>query len=138
MIFNEAELAENKNIRDLPQSITAPINTTTIDILAENKENESIAARIRKTIFKIIFKAELPKEINSKTIEITKIFAKFINVIISRRNPNIVYENLIKKNLTLSKIIIIKTISNEDKPSYETAITNLKNILITLRSEGEA
>jgi hypothetical protein len=126
MIFNEAELIRNISVEGFFQNITALINTITINIFAENKENESIAARIRKTIFKIIFKAELSKEINSKIMEITKISAKFISVIIPRRDPNIVYENLIKKNLILSKIIIIKTISNEDKPSYETAIINLK------------
>jgi hypothetical protein len=51
-------------------------------MLTENKENEFIAARIRKTIFKI----ELPKE----AVELIKIFAKFINIIVPRRDPNIV------------------------------------------------
>jgi hypothetical protein len=69
-------------------------------MFTKNKENEFIAARIRKTIFKI----ELPKE----AVRFIKIFAKFINMIISRRNPNIVYENLIKENSILLKIIIIK------------------------------
>jgi hypothetical protein len=64
----------------------------------------------------------LPK----KAIEIIKIFTKFINIIISCRNPNIVYENIIKKDLTLLKIIIIKIIPNEDKPSYEIAIANFE------------
>jgi hypothetical protein len=87
-------------------------------MLTKNKENEFIAARTRKTIFKI----ELSKEI----VGITKISAKFINIIISRRDPNIVYENFIEENPILSKVIIAKIISNEDKPSYETAIVNFK------------
>jgi hypothetical protein len=57
---------------------------------------------------------------------ITKISAKFINIIVSRRNPNIVYENLIEENPILSKVIIIKAIPNKDKPSYEAAIVNPK------------
>jgi hypothetical protein len=61
-----------------------------------------------------------------KIIEITKIFTKFINIIVPRRNPNIVYENLIEENPILSKIIIIKIISNKDKPSYEITIANFK------------
>jgi hypothetical protein len=87
-------------------------------MLTENKENEFIAARIRKTIFKI----ELPKE----AVELIKIFAKFINIIVLRRNPNIVYENFIKENPILSKIMIVKAIPNEDKSSYEIAIANFK------------
>jgi hypothetical protein len=116
VIFNETELTGNINVKDLPQDITAPTNTTTINTFTENKKNKSIAARIRKTIFKI----ELPKE----AIEVTKIFTKFIDMIVPRRNPNIVYENLIEKDPTLSKIIIIKIIFNEDKPSYEIAMAN--------------
>jgi hypothetical protein len=85
-------------------------------MLTKNKENKFIAARTRKTISK----TELPK----KAIRITKISTKFINMIISRRNPNIVYENLIKEDLTLPKIIIAKIIPNKNKPSYEAAITN--------------
>jgi hypothetical protein len=85
-------------------------------MLTKNKENESIAARIRKTTFKI----ELPKE----AVGVTKISAKFINIVASRRNPNIVYENFIKENPILSKIMIIKIIFNKDKPSYEIAIVN--------------
>jgi hypothetical protein len=84
----------------------------------ENKKNESIAARIRKAIFKI----ELPKE----AMRVIKISTKLINIIVLCRNPNIVYENLIKENLILSKIIIIKIIPNKDKPSYEIAMINLK------------
>jgi hypothetical protein len=118
MIFNEAELAENINVESLPKDITAPINITITSIFTKNKENESIAARTRKTIFKI----ELPKE----AVEFTKISTKFINIIIPRRNPNIVYENLIKENPTLPKTIIVKTIPNNNKPSYETAMANPK------------
>jgi hypothetical protein len=51
---------------------------------------------------------------------------KFIDMIALRRIPNIVYENLIKKNFTLSKIIIIKIILNKNKPSYEIAIASPK------------
>jgi hypothetical protein len=87
-------------------------------MLTENKKNKFITARTRKTIFKI----KLPKEV----IKVTKIFTKFINIIILYRNPNIVYENLIKKNFTLSKIIIIKIILNKNKPSYEIAIASPK------------
>jgi hypothetical protein len=118
IIFNEAELIRNINIKDLPQNTIAPINIITTNTLTKNKKNKFIAARIRKTIFKI--------KLSKKIVEIIKIFAKFINIIILRRNPNIVYENLIKKNLTLPKTIIIKIIPNKDKPSYETAIVNLK------------
>jgi hypothetical protein len=59
-------------------------------------------------------------------MEVIKISAKFINIIALRRNPNIVYENFIKENPILLKAIIIKIIFNEDKPSYEIAMTNLK------------
>jgi hypothetical protein len=106
------------NVRNLPQNITAPTNITTINMLTENKKNKPIAARIRKTIFKI--------ELSKKAIRITKTSAKFIDIIALRRDPNIVYENLIEKDPILSKIIIIKIIPNEDKPSYETAIVSLK------------
>jgi hypothetical protein len=61
-----------------------------------------------------------------KAVEITKIFAKFINMIILRRNPNIVYENLIKENLILSKIMIVKIIFNKNKSSYEITIANFE------------
>jgi hypothetical protein len=91
-------------------------------MLTENKENEFIAARIRKIISKTISKTELPKKI----IKIIKISAKFIDIIASRRNPNIVYENLIKENPILPKIIITKTIPNKNKPSYEITMANLK------------
>jgi hypothetical protein len=57
---------------------------------------------------------------------IIKISAKFINIIVSHRNSNIVYENLIKEDPILSKIMIIKIIFNKDKPSYEAAMANLK------------
>jgi hypothetical protein len=109
-------LAGNKNIKDLSQSTTAPINTIIINMLTKNKKNKSIAARIRKTIFKI----KLPKEV----VKVIKISTKFINIIILYRNPNIVYENLIKENPILSKIIIVKIISNKDKPSYEITMAN--------------
>jgi hypothetical protein len=89
-------------------------------MFTENKENELIAARIRKTIFKV----ELSKEVNPEVVRITKISAKFINMIVLRRNSNIVYENFIEENPILPKIIIIKLIFNEDKPSYEIAIVN--------------
>jgi hypothetical protein len=85
-------------------------------MLTENKEDKSIAARIRKTIFKI----ELSKEV----VGIIKIFVKFINMVVLRRNPNIVYEDLIEKDLTLLKIMIIKAIPNENKPSYEIAMAS--------------
>jgi hypothetical protein len=87
-------------------------------MFAENKEDKSIAARIRKTIFK----TELPKEV----MRVIEISAKFIDVIIPRHNPNIVYENLIEENLTLPKVIIIKIISNKNKPSYEAAMVNFE------------
>jgi hypothetical protein len=87
-------------------------------MLTENKENEFIATRIRKTIFKI----ELFKE----AVEVIMISTKFIDIIVPRRNLNIVYENFIKENPILLKIIIIKNIPNEDKPSYEIAIANFK------------
>jgi hypothetical protein len=61
-----------------------------------------------------------------EVIEIIKISAKLIDMIVSRRNPNIVYKNLIEEDPILPKIIIIKTIPNKDKPSYEIAITNPK------------
>jgi hypothetical protein len=59
-------------------------------------------------------------------VRITKISAKFIDMIILRRNPNIVYENFIEEDPTLSKVIIAKAISNKDKSSYEIAIVNFK------------
>jgi hypothetical protein len=58
MIFNEAELIENMSVGDFPQNITAPTNIITISMLTENKDDEFIATRIRKIIFKI----ELSKE----------------------------------------------------------------------------
>jgi hypothetical protein len=118
MIFNETELIRNINIKGLLQNIIASINITITNIFTKNKEDESIAARIRKTIFKI----KLSKEI----IEVTKISAKFINIIILRRNPNIVCEDFIKESLILSKIIIIKIILNKDKSSYEITIASFK------------
>jgi hypothetical protein len=118
MIFNEIKLAGNMSVRGLFQNIIALINTIITNTFTKNKKNKSITARIRKTIFKI----KLPK----KVIEITKISAKFINIIALRRNPNIVYENFIEKNPILSKIIITKIIPNEDKSSYEAAMTNSK------------
>jgi hypothetical protein len=118
MIFNETKLTGNINVRNFPQNTTAPTNTTTINTLTKNKKNKSIAARIRKTIFKI----KLPKE----AVKITKIFTKFINMIVLRRNPNIVYENLIEKDSILLKIIIAKIIFNKDKSSYEITIANSK------------
>jgi hypothetical protein len=99
-------------------SITAPINIIIINTLTENKENKFIAARIRKIISKI----KLLKEV----VKVIKISAKFINIIISRRNPNIVYENLIEENFILLKIIIIKIIFNEDKSLYEIAMVSFK------------
>jgi hypothetical protein len=87
-------------------------------MLTENKENKSIAVRIRKTIFKI----ELLKE----AVGIIKISAKLINMIALRRNPNIVYENLIKEDPILSKAMIIKIIPNKDKPSYEIVMASFK------------
>jgi hypothetical protein len=57
-------------------------------------------------------------------VEIIKISAKFINMIALRRNPNIVYENLIKEDPILSKAIIAKAIPNKDKSSYEIAMIN--------------
>jgi methionine synthase II (cobalamin-independent) len=118
MIFNEIELAGNISVRDLPQSITAPTNITTTNMLTENKENESIAARIRK----IISKTKLSKE----AVKIIKVSAKLIDMIAPRRNPNIVYKDLIKENLTLPKAMIIKIIPNEDKPSYEITMISLE------------
>jgi hypothetical protein len=96
----------------------APINIIITNIFAKYKEDESIAAQIRKIIFKI----KLFKEV----VEITEISAKFINMIVLRRNPNIVYENFIEEDLILSKIMIAKIISNKDKPSCEIAMANFK------------
>jgi hypothetical protein len=119
IIFNEVELAENISVKGFLQNIIASTNTTITSIFAENKENKEnkfIAAKIRKTTFKI----KLPK----KVVEIIEISAKFINIIVLRRNPNIVYENFIKENLILPKVMTVKIISNKDKPSYEIAIAN--------------
>jgi hypothetical protein len=104
------------NVGGPPQSTTAPTNIIIISMLTENKEDESIAARIRKAIFKI--------ELSKEAVGVTKIFAKFIDMIVLRRNPNIVYENFIKKNFLLLKIMIVKIIFNKDKTSYEAAIAN--------------
>jgi hypothetical protein len=111
-------LTGNINIEGLSQNITASINITITSTFTENKKDEFIAARIRKTIFKI----KLFKE----AIEVTKIFAKFIDIIASRRNPNIVYEDLIKENSILLKAMIIKIIPKKDKSSYEITIINPK------------
>jgi hypothetical protein len=121
IIFNEVELAENISVKGFLQNIIASTNTTITSIFAENKENKEnkfIAAKIRKTTFKI----KLPK----KVVEIIEISAKFINIIVLRRNPNIVYENFIKENLILPKVMTVKIISNKDMPSYEAAMANLK------------
>jgi hypothetical protein len=85
-------------------------------MLTENKEDESIAARTRKTTSK----TELPKE----AVGVTKAPAKLIGVVAPRRNPNIVYENLIVEDPTLPKAMIAKAIPNEDKPSYEAAMAS--------------
>jgi hypothetical protein len=74
-------------------------------MFAENKKIESIAAKTRKTIFKIISKIELSKE----AVEITEIFTKFINIIVPRRNLNIVYEDLIEEDP-----ILLKNNDNQD------------------------
>jgi hypothetical protein len=116
IIFNEAELIKNMNVKNFSQNITAPINIITTNMFTENKKDKFIAARTHKIIFKI--------KLSKKIVRIIKISAKFINIIVSCRNPNIVYENLIKENLILSKIIIIKIISNKDKSSYEIAIAS--------------
>jgi hypothetical protein len=116
IIFNEAELIRNISVENFLQDIIASTNIITTNMFTENKENEFIAARIRKIIFKI----ELLKE----AVGIIKISAKFIDIIILRRNPNIVYENLIEEDPILSKVIIVKIIPNEDKPSYEVAMVN--------------
>jgi hypothetical protein len=108
VIFNETELIENMSVKGLLQGITAPINNTTINMFTKNKEDESIAARIRKTIFKI--------KLSKEAVEVIEIFTKFINIIVLYRDPNIVYENLIEENLILPKAIIIKAIFNKDKP----------------------
>jgi hypothetical protein len=118
VIFNETELIGNISVKGFPQDITAPINIITINTFTENKKDKFIAARTRKTIFKI----ELPK----KAIGIIKISAKFINIIVLRRNPNIVYENFIEEDFILSKIMIIKIIFNENKPSYEITMISSK------------
>jgi hypothetical protein len=120
MIFNEAELAGNMSVRGLSQGITAPTNITTTSMFAENKKDESIATRIRKIIFKITFKAELPKE----AVGVIKVSAKLIDVVASCWDPNIVYEDLIEEDPTLLKVMIVKAILNEDKPSYEIAMAN--------------
>jgi hypothetical protein len=93
-------------------------------MLAENKKDKFIAARIRKVIFKIISKVELSKETNSEAVGVIEISTKFINMIVPRRDPNIVYEDLIEDDPILSKIIIAKIIPNEDKPSYEITMVN--------------
>jgi hypothetical protein len=59
-------------------------------------------------------------------VEITKIFAKFIDMIVLLRNPNIVYEDLIEKDSILSKIMIVKIILNKDKPSYKIAMISFE------------
>jgi hypothetical protein len=59
-------------------------------------------------------------------VEVIKISTKFINMIVPRCNPNIVYEDLIEKNPTLLKIMIVKAISNKDKSSYEAAMASFK------------
>jgi hypothetical protein len=59
-------------------------------------------------------------------MRIIKVSAKFINMIVLRRNSNIVYEDFIKEDPILSKIIIVKIIFNKNKSSYEIAMTNFK------------
>jgi hypothetical protein len=83
------------NVEGLPQNTTAPTNTTTINMFTENKEVKPIAARTRKTTFKI----ELPK----KAVGVTKAPAKLIDMVVPRRNPNIVYEDFIEEDFTLLK-----------------------------------
>jgi hypothetical protein len=87
-------------------------------MFTKNKKILFIAARIRK----IIFKVKLFKEV----VKIKNISAKFINIIVSRRNSNIVYEDLIEEDFILLKIIIVKIIFNKDKSSYEIAIINFE------------
>jgi hypothetical protein len=91
-------------------------------MLAENKEHEFIAARTRKAISKAIFKAELSKE----AVRIIEISAKLIDMIAPYRDPNIVYENIIKEDPILSKIMITKIIPNKNKSSYEIAMASSK------------
>jgi hypothetical protein len=70
VIFNETELAENMSVGGLSQNIIAPTNIITINMLTENKEDEFIPERIRKSIFKI----ELPKE----TVGVIKILSDIL------------------------------------------------------------
>jgi hypothetical protein len=56
-------------------------------------------------------------------VEVTEASTKFVDIIVSRRNFNIIYKEFYEENPPLPKIIITKIIiNNENKSSYETAM----------------
>jgi hypothetical protein len=128
VIFNEAELAGNKDVRDLSQGATAPATTannastipaTTEETDEENMKDSLIVGRTRKATNKV----ELSKKVLQEAVGATETPIKLINAVVRRRDPNIVYKEFYEKDPPLPKAMIAKLVSyNEDKPSYETAI----------------
>jgi hypothetical protein len=125
--FNETELAESKDVRNPSQGVTAliiiandiSITPDTIKVTDKNVENGPVTGRTRK----VTNKNKLFKKVFQETVETTEALIKFVSVIVSPRDPNIVYEELYEKNPPLPKAMITKLIiHNENKPLYEIAI----------------
>jgi hypothetical protein len=138
VIFNEAELAENKDVRDSFQGATAPVTTAndastiptttdndisitsdTIEETDKDVKNGLIAGRTRKATNK----AELPKKAFRKAVGATEAPMKLVNIIVPPRDPNIMYKELYEEDPPLPKAMIVKLVThNENKPSYEAAM----------------
>jgi hypothetical protein len=85
--FNDTELIKSMNVRDLPQNATASTAftiITTSTLLLTNVKISLSARRAGKTTFK----TALLRKVIPDAVEITKIFMKFTNIVVSRRNPD--------------------------------------------------
>jgi hypothetical protein len=139
MTFNEAEMATSINIRSLPQKATTLTTSTEttetieiienapdandVNIIHENIENaplESITvepAPVRRSTRhrKAIFKAIGANTVAANAVEV----AETPTISADKKES--------EKEDYLSKAIIVKSIiANEDKPTYEEAITGSK------------
>ncbi len=63
-------------------------------------------------------------------MRVTRPFIKLINIIVPRRNLNIIYEDLIEDEPPLSKTLVIKLATESDnKPLYNVAIAGPERFL---------
>ncbi len=106
-------MAGSINVGDLSQNTTAFTAAAITSTLP-------ITARITP---EIVFGPKLPDQVISEAVGVTGPPAKFINIIVPRRNLDIIYEDLIEKEPPLPKTLAAKlAIENDDKPSYDAAI----------------